>query len=271
MADPDPIASLTLEKDERVLWEGRPALGGSWRQTLPIARTVVMVWLAGLLVISVIAGLMLLRIEGPQGSSEVSAGLWRWSSIWSSIVGPVFAALVLTRVLGPYHLSLAAVSLYGPHLAMGWTAAVFRHGWDGALASLSRQEGCIALVLVALPLVWITLNVVWQLNLTYVVTDRRAAAVRHRFGRTHVLWTTPLVKDGQCQARVVFPRGLTAGRGSLLVGLGHDKRELARIERPETVLAEIERTLGAGVKRWEIVAPKPRGDAPAPTPTPVVA
>jgi hypothetical protein len=267
VAEADPIASLSLEKDERVLWEGRPALGGSWRQTLPIARTVVLVWLAGLLVLSAVAGLLALRGDAPD---EVVTGLWRWSSIWSSIVGPVFAALVLTRVIGPYHLSLAAVSLYLPHLAMGWTATVFQHGWGGALATLSRKEGCIAIVLVALPLVWITLNVVWQLNLTYVVTDRRAAAIRHRFGRTHVLWTAPLVKDNQCQARVVWARGLSAGRGSLLVGVGHDKRELARIERPDTVLSEIERALGASVTRWEI-APRPaRGDAPAPTPTPVV-
>ena len=56
MSEPDPIATLSLEPEERVLWEGRPAVVGSWRQALPIARSVLHVWLAGLLVISVIAG-----------------------------------------------------------------------------------------------------------------------------------------------------------------------------------------------------------------------
>lgn len=264
MPDPDPIAALSLEPEERVLWEGRPALGGSWRQALPIARTVLLVWLAGLLLMSVVAGLMTLR--APDASSEVLLGLRRWCSVWTSIAAPVVVALALTRIVGPYHLSLAAVSLYLPQLALGWTATVLERGWGGALATVSRQEGCVALVLVALPLVWITLNVVWQLNLTYVVTDRRAAALRRRFGATHVLWSAPLVKDGQCQARVVIPRGLTAGRGSLVVGVGHDKRELARIERPEAVLAELERALGTGVTRWEIAPSRPRGEAPYSSP-----
>lgn len=254
MADVDPLAALPLEPGERVLWQGRPGFGAPWREVRGVLRGGLTVWLVGTgAVTGVMLFLTLFNVASSGADQPLGVAAWVALSAlvigawWGCVVAPFVVAMVLARLVGPYHLSLLALSVCGPIHALVWATMVMSRGWAGALARLRPEDFAAALLLVGLPLLRIAVGVLGRLSLTYVVTDRRAASIRAGSFGARLLWTAPLVKNGRHQSRVIWPWGMRR-RGHVAVGFGDERRDVAMIEHPDHVVALVRDALGDTVR-----------------------
>ncbi|MCW8138339.1 MAG: hypothetical protein KIT58_05475 [Planctomycetota bacterium] len=248
----EPAEALDLEPGERVLWEGRPGFGAPWHEVRQVLRTALAVWAALVAIWLFPALLGALGTALADGRLLAALTLLLISFVfnavmWGLFVTPIALAFVLARVVGPYHVSLIALCVFGPIFALGWAGLVASHGWEGALARTGAESFVCAGVFLGLPLLRIAAGVIKRLNLVYVLTDRRAAAVHTGGADPHLLWTAPLVHRGRLQARVVWP-WRSRRRGHLAFGFGRERRDVAMIERPDEVLALVRHALGEAVE-----------------------
>lgn len=269
MADVDVSSALPLEPGERVLWEGRPGFGAPWHEVRKILQTGFLVWTVGVglwslfVLVPILLGLAAGRGEEGAGVAVALAtlGVAVW---WAVMLTPFVGAFVLARVVGPYLVSLLVLGVFGPMFVLEWLWRVSRHGWEGALARFDAESLCWFTLLVGLPLLRIAVGVAGRLNLLYVVTDRRAAALRTGAAGARLLWTAPLVEGKRLTARVVWP-WRSRRRGHLAVGFGPRRRDVAMIRHPDEVLAIVRRAVGEEV---EGVVPRRRRREQAPAPAP---
>lgn len=273
MADVDPLAALALEPGERVLWQGRPGFGAPWREVREVLRGGLTVWLLGTGALTAVMLLLTLFTVVAREVNEpgkvlavLVAGALGIATWWGCVVTLFVVALVVAKLVGPYHLSLLMLCTCGPICAAVWTSMALSRGWAGALARLRPEDFLLGLALVGLPLLRIVVGVLRRLSLVYVVTDRRAAAIRAGSLGARLLWTAPLVKDGRHQSRVIWPWGMRR-RGHVAVGFGDERRDLALIEQPDHVVALVRDALGDAVRPLIARTTKGRRARPAPPPS----
>ncbi|MCO5170101.1 MAG: hypothetical protein M9894_27525 [Planctomycetes bacterium] len=185
MGDVDPRALLPLEPDERVLWQGRAAVGAPW----PSFR-----WLGAALLLSALVSLL-----GPLALDHARPGALHGLGVTVvfAAVPLAFAAAVvaLSKLVGPSYGTLSWLLVAGLPLASLWAEA--RAQAPGPLA-LTADPGVAVFCVGALglPGVALVLDVLRRRSTVYLVTDRRVAQVhvapwpglewvRVRFGGAH--------------------------------------------------------------------------------------
>lgn len=170
----DPLDVLRLARGERVLWQGRAAVGAAWPSyrrlalaALPLVPALAASWLVG----AAPAAVLLL------------VGAW----------GYALVVLAAARLLGPSYLLIMWVLLAAPIASIGWARQLAAVGWQDAIL-----HGATAIFLgatfVGLPLFFLMLEVLDRLATWFVVTDARVAAVRLG-GAPGVLWEQRLRPD----------------------------------------------------------------------------
>lgn len=211
---------VALEPSERVLWQGRAAVGAPWR-LLPL--------LAGSIAVTLlVVSWFIIRatIKGLGVSPEPLFHALNDSFFVLLLVVTInalaIAVCAAARIVGPFYVSLSSLLLAGGSLSVWWTSAVARSGWSGALERVRGPAMIVAAVLVAAPLARVTLGVIQRLDVWYVVTDRRVVAVRA--GRTQ--WE-------ERGAALGVERSWRAPRGLLVVG---ERRLFLRDDDPARVV-----------------------------------
>jgi hypothetical protein len=231
MAEVDPLTAIALAEGERVLWQGRPALGAPLAEVKRIVAAGVSAWTLGVVATQVAVA----AASGSVLTALPETALW-----WMLMVGPFVAVVLLGRVVGPFHLSLTLLTLAGPALALVWASRARALGWSGALARLTARDFVVAALLLGLPLVRVAVGLVRRLNEVYVATDRRVVAVRLERDGATLLWAAPLVINGRFQVRVTRPWG-GRGRATVVVGHGALRHELRMVEAPDAVVMDLRR------------------------------
>jgi hypothetical protein len=250
VSDADPVAALDLAPGEQVLWQGRPGFGAPWPELRRVIRNFGIAWLA---IGTLYGGLALvLALQGsvhgdPRRLRDALVYFALSVGEWTLVLLPLLVAQLLARVVGPYTISLAMLTIFGPLHAIGWAVLVGQHGWAGALERTPPAGFLFALVVLGLPLLRILVGVLGRLNVVYVLTGRRGAAVRLG-ARPRVLWEAPLVVDRRLQARPVRPWGWRGGRGHIAVGFGAERRMMSMVRDPDAAVAEARRAVEGQVE-----------------------
>jgi hypothetical protein len=168
-----------LGPGERVLWQGRAAVGAGWPVGVILALALsafLVVFLGALLVAPPVH-------HGSLGRDQVEAH----AVIALGLAVVVLAVLGGARVAGPYYVSLTSLTLAGGLFALFWAQSVSRGGLLAPLAKLHRLDFVAFTALIALPLARIIAGALWMLEVWYVITDRRVLCVRG----ARTLWQTP--------------------------------------------------------------------------------
>jgi hypothetical protein len=190
------VDPLPLAPGERALWQGRAALGAPW----PPLVLLLLVGSAPLIIGAAVALGCVVQLS--PDDVERALGLTIATMMIASIVcAAVITACLAARFVGPFHVSLTMLALGGTVFVLFWINAVSRVGWGGAVARLKTDDLVASAVFIGLPLARVMVGVWWTLEVSYVITDRRALAVRG----SRVLWQTPRV-------------GLRVERSHLVVG-----------------------------------------------------
>ncbi|MBX3467239.1 MAG: hypothetical protein KF878_10125 [Planctomycetes bacterium] len=212
----DPLSLLRLDPGERVIWQGRAAVGtpGPVRPVLAILLVALLFVLGG--------------IGAPGGEAAVVLG---------AVLGLPALVVALGRVVGPSHAELAWLLLAAPFAVAAWLEHVSRHGPRAALERAPSDLIAPAL-LVGIPLGLTVLDVLERLNTVYVVTDSRAAAVRV-WPAAVVLWER---RHGGPAGDLRLERGRRTRDDALVLG---PRRLRLRDDDPATVL-ELVRREGGG-------------------------
>lgn len=154
----DATECLRLQPGERVLWEGRAAVGAPW-------PSVGRVLAAALVAVVVLAG-----------------GLMTFGA--PDLVGPLallvtfLAALVLaSKLVGPSYLVIGIVLVVAPTFAALWFERIRSQGSAALVSEQSLALIPVAVLLVGMPLLILTVDVLARLNTVYVITNQRVAAV----------------------------------------------------------------------------------------------
>lgn len=213
----------SLAPDERVLWQGPARIGAVWPPfTQVLKKTLRALGVAVVVSASLVLAALIERFNG-RGAALVSFG---WLGLFAlALAASVLLVIEASRRLGPYHFSYVLLVLVAPPATFVWISRELDRGWSGAVASVRPIDFALA-ALVALPLARIAVGIALRSTTTYVITDRRVAALRR--GRT--VWERPAA-----DLRVE-----TCWWGDrLVVGLGRDLRELHVRPAPAAVLDEV--------------------------------
>jgi hypothetical protein len=194
------MSGLALEPGERVLWEGRAAVGD---RAIPLreAATVTTVIVGGTSLV-----MLVLARDAPEIAATAIGGL-ALVGVWT------IAIVALARWIGPHHVESMVLSVGLVGLGGTWATDMSRLGWEGALEAFGPDRIAIFGVMLGLPALRMALDVGRRLRVTYVVTDRRVASLQGDV----VLWVEPrgTVRRGAPEhdpcvvigARTLFLRG----------------------------------------------------------------
>ncbi|MBX3467240.1 MAG: hypothetical protein KF878_10130 [Planctomycetes bacterium] len=223
MADLDPPAVLRLAPDEQVIWQGRAAVGASWPAPWVLALRAGLLW-------AVLAGPLL--VLAWFGSADLAAGCVLAMKVAGVVVGFGALVLALSKAVGPCYLRIAWLLLVMPLLSLEWARHVARFGLVDALEHSGRFVllGALFAFLPALSLVG---TFVERLGTTYLVTDRRVAALVGGALR----WHRPHGVSGLDDLRL--ERDWRAPWGELVVG---PRRLALRDDEPEAVMDLVRRS-----------------------------
>ncbi len=165
--EPDDL--LGLDPGERVLWQGRAAVGAAWPSFgwLAVAQGAFV-----LLVLAAWSGLASVAALGALGASALGAA-------WALSVGGcgLLVVIALSKVVGPSYFLIVWILVAAPAFGLPWLEEVSRQGWAGAVARTDGASVALALGFLALPIGLLALDVIERLGTSYVFTDQRVVAV----------------------------------------------------------------------------------------------
>lgn len=225
-----------LRPGERVLWQGRVAVGAPWPALPRIVLGALGCWSA--LIATVLLPALLLWARGA-GDPVTWIDLGGWAGFVGGLVGWGAGTIALSKLIGPSYLSLLWLLLTTPCLMSGWLADVQAHGWLGALARQDVGFVMTSLVWVGVPAGITVLTVLDRLQTTCVVTDRRLILVN---GAGRIVRECSYRHGANDDLRV--ERTWRAPGGLLCAGLPWEPHVMAlalRDDDPVEVLAQVRR------------------------------
>jgi hypothetical protein len=149
---------LRLQPGEHVLWQGRAAVGAPWPS---VGRVLAAAFLA--LVLLVLPPMAL-------GYREVAVAL-------AVLVTFVTAVILVSKLVGDSYVVIGIVLVVAPTFAVVWLERLRSQGSAAAFSEQSLALAPVVALLVGMPLVILTVDVLQRLNTVYVITDRRVAAL----------------------------------------------------------------------------------------------
>jgi hypothetical protein len=209
---------LRLHPGERVLWQGRAAVGAPWPS---VGRVLAAAFVA--LVVLVVPAMAL---GAPR---EVAGAL-------AVLVTFVTAVVLVSKVVGDSYVVIGIVLVVAPTFAVVWLDRLRSEGSAAAFSAQAIALAPVVALLVGMPLVILTVDVLARLNTVYVITNLRVAALLLHRGL--IAWDDELGPGD----RIDLVTSWHAPRGYLLVSWQLHGRELhLRDDDPATVLEDIRR------------------------------
>lgn len=222
---PELREGLALRSKEEALWTGRPGLRIPTRELRSLLRGSVSVagaMFAGWLVLLAPA---LAALEPSQGLALLAV-----VAIWvGGLVGFVSLTLVIQRLVTGGALASGAFLFSAGILSLAALEAISR----GRILRLVLDPAAQVIALIgALGLAWIVKEIVALRRQRYVLTTRRAAALRD--GGRSLLWSVAL--GGELRGiRSIFPSESKA-RGHVVFGFGQSRTEFRFVEGVEQIV-----------------------------------
>lgn len=208
---------LRLQPGERVLWQGRAAVGAPWPSA---GRVLAAASLA--LVVLVLPPLAL-------GARELAGGL-------AVLVTLITAVVLVSKLVGDSYVVIGIVLVVAPTFAVVWLDRLRSQGSAAAFSEQAIALAPVVALLVGMPLVILTVDVLQRLNTVYVITDRRVAALLLHRGL--IEWDEELGPADSIDCVTSWD----APGGYLVVRWQHHGRALhLRDDDPATVLVDIRR------------------------------
>lgn len=204
MADIDLAAYLDLAPDERVIWQGRAAVGARWPSWPRLLVAALFVWGA------------LVGLEAWHRGAPTEAELVRASRQLAVVPAGLLILIGGSKLVGPSYGALALAALASATFALAWQDDVARYGLGYAIERLRPGTFVAAVLFLGLPLAWIVERLTWRLGLVYVVTSRQVSAFYLSDGRPWRQWTEALWVRGSLRARL--DRSWRCPEGWLVVG-----------------------------------------------------
>jgi hypothetical protein len=244
MSDRDPTTALALAPGERVLWQGGGGLSPRWVEVRSILRAGSRVWLVAVGLTSAVLVSLALLDPSPVLLSHVAGIVALSMAMWTALLAPGLTALALSRIVGPYVISLMVIAFALPPFGFAWLAVVWRHGWIAAIERTPPSVYVAAALIVGAPASRIAIGVWRRLSVAYVLTNQRGAAIRFGLTGAHVEWTAPLMRGGKLQARSVRLSGVD-DRGHIVFGTGAERREMSMVRDPERAIDDVRAALAS--------------------------
>lgn len=244
VAETDPLVVLPLAPGERVVRQGRAPVGAPWPSPRALLDVVERRWgdaarvLVGLYLLAIVAATLgPTRLDDALGVVTALMALLVFAT--PALLVAILALGAVVSRIGPFYVSICMLGLWGPAFAIFWTGQVSRHGWAGAVSRLGHDDIVAAAVFIGLPLARLVWGVTRRLHVTHVITSHQVAAVRAGSSGPRLLWARP-VDDLRVE------RPWRAPGGCLVVGQGHDRRELHLVDDDPARLLEEVRTAREG-------------------------
>ena len=244
----DPVEALRLRRGERLLWQGRPGLRlgigpGRWRRAAVIV---------GLLLGAVFVASLTPALEGQVRWGRAIQNGAGWVATLIPLVGWLGALWWVRRISGSGGCAVSILAVCVPLVVGVWLFQALTQPKDlpklllHPLFLVGAGASCLCAASVARSLMS-------EQGARYFTTTRRAAEVRHSGGEWRVHWSSRFKVGRPLAIHAVVAEGSEIG--DLRVGRGH---RFARIERPQTLQADLERALAEAAQEAPLPGPEPK-------------